>query len=506
MEAAKKYPNMMPFVERLSREPVVVEYSLAAFTLNKFVEEIDRADKLVDAINEDERKERLKASVERCRETFAMLLLEIPPDEMANLQKRTIADLVSNAGASAPTLKAVPPPPEEPAEQSIQLPKAPPPPPPPPPAPGAASAAKPLPPKIPGLKLPPKVAAVPAAIPIPVPVPATEPKTEEKPPERVTEPSINFAPAPTPESVPAATENIDASDAPTPAPSFPPVPAPIPAPAFSTPSPNNPVSESTDTAIPVPAPLPASAPPVAAPIAAAEEISVSLQVPEAMVPVTAAAIETPSTPATTVQSAAARELIELVGLLEKAELPPKHLRRLVLHNHLMALEQECQFKLQTGIRRIWHKRKIELIRFFDPTAQALSNPVQNFFKKMQAEYPSWIAPFDLSLTWLNVMLRFWLSDAVESGFKASLAETGFMICLFGQDALPELETSNSIGISGLSTEQIKELTCRLIRLQKYRNQVLNTLDGTSLAVESITTDIQICFELLHKMQTGGANG
>jgi hypothetical protein len=486
MEAAKKYPNMMPFVERLSREPIVVEYSLAAFTINKFVEEIDRADKLVDAITEDERKERLKASVERCRETFAMLLLEIPPDEMANLQKRTIADLVSHAGASAPILKAVPPPP----------------------APGAASVAKPLPPKIPGLKLPPKAAAVPAPapIPVPLPVPATEPKTEEKPPERVTEPSINFAPAPTPEPVSAAPETAEASDAPPPAPSFTPVPAPIPAPAFAAPSPNNPVSESTGTAIPVPAPLPAFAPPVAAPVAAAEEISVSLQVPEAMVPEPALAIETPSMPATTVQSVAARELIELVGLLEKAELPPKHLRRLVLHNHLMALEQECQFKLQTGIRRIWHKRKIELIRFFDPTAQALSNPVQNFFKKMQADYPSWIAPFELSLTWLNVMLRFWLSDAVESGFKASLAETGFMICLFGQDALPELETSNSIGISGLSTEQIKELTCRLIRLQKYRNQVLNTLDGTSLAVESITNDIQICFELLHKMQTGGANG
>lgn len=172
----------------------------------------------------------------------------------------------------------------------------------------------------------------------------------------------------------------------------------------------------------------------------------------------------------------------------------------------MALEQECQFKLQTGIRRIWHKRKIELIRFFDPTAQALSNPVQTYFRKMQAEYPSWIAPFEISLTWLNVMLRFWLSDAIETGFKASLAETGFIISLFGQAPLPELETSNSIGISGLSGEQIKELTCRLIRLQKYRNQVLNTLDGTSLAAEAITADIQICFELLHKMQTGGTNG
>jgi|GEM_PF-5293307 len=489
MEAAKKYPNMMPFVERLSREPVVVEYSLAAFTLNKFVEEIDRADKLVDAIAEEERKERLKASVERCRETFAMLLLEIPPDEMANLQKRTIADLVSaHAGAHAPTLKAVPSP-EDPAEESIQPAKAPPPPP--PPAPGLASAAKPLPPKIPGLKAPPKVAAVPALV---------AAKAEEKLPDRLTEPSINFAPAPTPEPISATPETVDApametADAPPPSPSLTPVPTPIPPPVFVAPSPNNPLSESTGTAIPVPTPLPAFTA-AAAPVVAAEEISVSLQVPEEIIPA----------PATGAQSEAARDLIELVGLLEKSALPPKHLRRLVLHNHLMALEQECQHKLQTGIRRIWHKRKIELIRFFDPTAQALSLPVQNFFKKMQAEYPSWIAPFDLSLTWLNVMLRFWLSDAVESGFKVSLAETGFIICLFGQAELPELETSNSIGISGLSGEQIKELTCRLIRLQKYRNQVLNTLDGTSLAVESITTDIQICFELLHKMQTGGAHG
>jgi hypothetical protein len=456
MEAAKKFPNMTPFIERLSREPVVVEYSLAAFTLNKFVEEIDRADKLVDAITEDERKERLKASVERCRETFAMLLLEIPPDEMAQLQKRTIAELTAPAGAPAPILKAAPPPP---------------------PAPGAVNAAKPLPPKIPDLKLPPKAAAVPV-------------------PERATEPSINFAPAPTPEpaAAPEKTNTEDASDAPPPSPSLTPVPTPIPAPAFVAPSPNNPLSESTGSAILVPSPLPEVTPPAAVPVAT-EEVSISLQVPEA----TASTV-------TATQSDAARELIELVGLLEKSALPPKHLRRLVLHNHLMALEQECQFKMQTGIRRIWHKRKIELIRFFDPTTQALSSQVQAYFRKMQAEYPSWIAPFDISLTWLNVMLRFWLSDAVETGFKVSLAETGFIVCLFGQAPTPELETSNSIGISGLSVEQTKELTCRLIRLQKYRNQVLNTLDGTTLAAESITTDIQICFELLHKMQTGGANG
>lgn len=108
MEAARKLSNLLPLLERLGREPLMTDFHLLETPITKLPDEIDRVDKEVDAIQDnDVRKERLKASVERCRECFSLLLLEIPPDKMSEMQKRGVADLIKTSAATTAAIKSV---------------------------------------------------------------------------------------------------------------------------------------------------------------------------------------------------------------------------------------------------------------------------------------------------------------------------------------------------------------------------------------------------------------
>jgi hypothetical protein len=433
MEALRRNSNMLPLLTRLSKEPVMLEFELVGRPITKLADGIDSADQKVETITDDElRKERLKASIDRCREAFALLLLEIPPEQMPVIQKQSVLELIAVTPATAPPAPQAEP--EKPEEQMQFLPQTPvapamPPPPLKRPPPPVVAAARPVPGVAAAAPVPAPAVPAPVAVPIPVPAAAAVPET-----------------ALVPEAVEATPTNTETSLVST-------ATLPPPTVAVAAPPPDSerePALASTDTLTPL-----------------------------------------------------AAEMIQFADLLQKQQghLPQTHLNRLILQHHIMALECECQEKLRPGLKQVWPQRKQALLPYLDPQTQAVSSAVKTFLKQLETNHPEWIGPFEFSVGWLQVMLRYWLSDSGQGSFHPSLAECGFVLCLFGHPGHDGLPSNNLLGLSGLETPKIEELVARLNRLHRYRNQIFNVREPLSEpAQKQVQEDLQTCFGLVKQLR------
>ena len=188
---------------------------------------------------------------------------------------------------------------------------------------------------------------------------------------------------------------------------------------------------------------------------------------------------------------------------EQKQLPLNefHARRLQALCWCQGLELECQAKLTPLLKRFFKEKDAAIRTLLDTKSRqyALHPLLHKAVEELSTQHKSFLGETGYPIRSALNSMRFLLSVQPDH-FRPTLQESSTLIFFFGQNlGLNGIQLENYLGLNGLTTEEITELSFRLSRTQKLKNQSMK-IEAFSHSSE-LREDCSAIINLLSKIHS-----